>query len=153
MRDTGKKVAGDGIIPRHEPELVESTARKHYRGDDEKVATTTVDLLIVDGIRITSRYRKADELEVMLALPSALCRQIHSMYCDSKVSKCFLVVLRHWDKFSAYTIGHELEIAAFECLGGHNGIFVAEPDPESDYLGGERSVEIAAVWKGDMDDV
>jgi hypothetical protein len=44
------------LVPRHEPEVIEAMAAKHYRGDNEKVATTSIDHLIVRGVNITSRY-------------------------------------------------------------------------------------------------
>ncbi len=61
------------IIPQHEPEIIAAAARKHWCGDDEKVATTSIEVLIVHDVQITSRYQKAHELELMrdmiLAMP------------------------------------------------------------------------------------
>jgi hypothetical protein len=46
------------IIPRRDPEIVKAEAEQCYCGNDEKVATTTIDHLTVHGVDITSRYNK-----------------------------------------------------------------------------------------------
>jgi hypothetical protein len=82
------------IIPRFEPEVIEAGAQKHYFGDSEKVATTSIRTLVVFGVDIVSRYNKAEEYELMqamiCALRPAMREQIKSIFCDSK-SSCFSV--------------------------------------------------------------
>jgi hypothetical protein len=133
------------IIPRFEPEVIEAAAQKHYRGDDEKVATTSIRTLVVFGVDIVSRYNKADEYDLMqamiCALRPALREQIESIFCDSK-AYCFSVTLRNWRDDIAHAIGCELEATAIARCGGHNGIFVTSE-------GECNSVEIDADWRDD----
>jgi hypothetical protein len=121
-----------GKIPRHEPEVVEATARKLYRGDNEKVSTTSIRSLKVTGVSITSRYDKADELEEMramiLALPASLRKTVVSIFCDSKASCNYNVTVKNWDEDKARDIGRRIERVAFEYSKGHNGITVAADD-------------------------
>ena len=50
-------------IPLRDPEIVEAEARTYWRGNAEKVPTTSLTLLTVCGVELTSRYNKADEYE------------------------------------------------------------------------------------------
>jgi hypothetical protein len=134
------------IIPQHEPEIIAATARKRWRGDDEKVATTSIDLLIVHGVEITSRYKKAHEFELMRSMILALPLQqgaVQSIFCDSKAGRCFSVVLRrhHWNAGLARAIGDHLERAAMAYGGGHNGITVS-----ADIGDQHRSVDFCPNW-------
>ena len=123
------------VIPRHEPEIVAAGAARHY-GDDEKVPTTSLEILTVRGVKITSRYQKADELELMraaiLALPPPFHILVKSIWCDSKAGCCYSVVLREWSP-SRTGLPDEAEIIG-SCLErtlrsmrpfGHNGISIA----------------------------
>jgi hypothetical protein len=134
------------IIPQHEPEIVAAIAAKHYRGDDEKVATTSIKLLTVVGVKIESRYQKAREFELMrdmvLSLPLPLPQgAVQSIFCDSKAGSCFSVALRRdlWNTRLARTIGFHFEQAAFAYNGGHNGITVSADI-------GDRSIEFSPNW-------
>ena len=73
------------IIPRRDPEIVKAEAEQRYCGNDEKVATTTIDHLTVHGVDITSRYNKALEFEVMAklveVLPAFVRDRIASIWC------------------------------------------------------------------------
>jgi len=75
------------VVPRFEPEVVASAARKKWRGDDEKVATTSVSNLVVDGVVISSRYGKAHEFDCMAGMvrstDEALRSLVESLWCDS----------------------------------------------------------------------
>jgi hypothetical protein len=129
------------IIPQHEPEVIAAGARKYF-GDDEKVATTSMDLLIVRGVKITSRYKKAHEFELMRAMILALrleqCRAVQSIFCDSKAGSCFSVVLRPrpWNEGAARAIGRRLEEVAMTYGGGHNGITVSADDGDASNIFG-----------------
>src|SRR6185437_2692542 len=139
------------IIPQHEPEIVAAAARNHRHGDDEKVPTTSITVLIVDGVEITSRYRKAHELELMrdmiLALPLAQ-RAVQSIFCDSKAGSCFSVVLRrhHWNARLARAIGDHFEKAALAYNGGHNGITVSAYDGDSIFGSQRLRIEFNPNW-------
>jgi len=139
------------IIPQHEPEIIAAAARKHWRGDEEKVATTSIEVLIVHGVEITSRYQKAYEFELMrdmiLAMPRP-CGALKSIFCDSKASRCFSVVLRYWDADLARAIGAHLEKAATAYGGGHNGISVSADGGEKFGIFGDphRSVYLDPYW-------
>jgi hypothetical protein len=91
-------VSARDIIPRFEPEVVEAEARRRWHGDDEKVATTAVKVLVVRGVEITSRYQKADELELMGriidAMPPCVSARIESVWCDSKACHCYSITLK-----------------------------------------------------------
>src|SRR5690349_7789676 len=117
-------------IPVHAPEVIEAEARRRHDGD-EKVATTSIQLAVLDGVEITSRYQKAHELETMIRMLENVRpewrRQIASMWCDSKAGACHEVHLRRWDESLAQAIGRRLEQAS----GGHNGIYVRAPGPRS----------------------
>jgi hypothetical protein len=118
------------IIPRHAPEVIEALARKRYRGDDEKVPTTSIKELTVSGVQISSRYQKAHELELMremiLALPAGLAEVVQSIWCDSKANYCFSVALRYWDRSAAWAVGYYLETILRNARPfGHNGIDIS----------------------------
>ena len=140
------------IIPQHEPEIIAAAARKHWRGDDEKVATTSIEVLIVHGVEITSRYKKAYEFELMrsmiLALPVEQCRAVRSIFCDSKAGRCFSVVLRPdpWNEGLARAIGSLLQEVAVTYGGGHNGITVSAYDGDSLFGSQRLWVEFDPDW-------
>jgi hypothetical protein len=140
------------IIPRFEPEVIEATAKKHYRGDDEKVATTSIRTLVVFGVSIVSRYDKADEYDLMqamiCALRPALREQIKSIFCDSKAD-CFSVILRNWRVGIAHAIGYEIEATVIARCGGHNGIFVGADRGCTFFGDPDRQIEVGANWQDD----
>jgi hypothetical protein len=124
------------VIPRHEPEIIEALATRQHYGDDEKVATTSIDHLIVRGVNITSRYQKAAELDLMraliMALPPPFYILVKSIWCDSKAGCCYSVVLREWSPsraglpLDAEIIGSCLETTLRSRRPfGHNGISIA----------------------------
>jgi hypothetical protein len=119
------------IIPRHEPEVIKAGARRYF-GDDEKVATTLFKSLTVYGVKLNSRYEKANELELMRAfvldLPAPLRLSVALIFCDSKCTNNFSVVLRDWSVESAKLIGRTIEASALARNGGHNGISVRAQD-------------------------
>jgi hypothetical protein len=117
-----------------------------WRGDDEKVATTTTDLpqgVVIEKVSVVSRYGKADELELMLAmvlhLPAHLRSKVDRIFCDSEAGNVFTVMLHRlttgseitldkemaaWDKEAASEIGLRLEYTVLRCKGLHDGIVV-----------------------------
>jgi hypothetical protein len=138
------------VIPRHEPEIIEAVATRQHYGDDEKVATTSLDHLIVRGVNITSRYQKADELDLMralvLALPSPFCGMVESIWCDSKACCCYSVVLREWLSARAFSSAAEIIGSCLETTlrsmrpFGHNGIDI------SDAKQFDRSIYLNPNW-------
>jgi hypothetical protein len=118
-------------IPRHEPEVTRATAARHWRGDHEKVATTSMKSITVDGVHIKSRYQKAHEFELMrsliLDLPACFRNSVTSIFCDSKAECVFELVLRDWDPYCAEIIGNAVAAAAMDRNGGYNGIYVRGP--------------------------
>lgn len=118
------------IIPVREPEDIQAEIKKKrpWDVDGEKVATTSLKVLIVRGVEIRSRYCKAHEFEIMkkiiLALDPPVSGHIKSIWCDSKASCVYSVELRRWNEFAAIAIGDLLDEAALEISGGHNGIFI-----------------------------
>jgi hypothetical protein len=77
---------------------------------------------------VNSRYRKADELEVMrrmiFAPPPQFRAAVVEVFCDSKAAHSYL---RHWSLASA--IAKRLDAAATKVCGGHNGIDAREIVP------------------------
>ena len=73
------------------------------------------------GVMVSSRYRKADELEVMrrmiLALPPQLRAAVVEVFRDSDAAYSHL---RHWSLASA--IAKRLDAGATKVCGGPNGI-------------------------------
>lgn len=114
-------------IPRHEPEAVAAAARA-WRGDTEKVPTTSVKGVDIDGVALCSRYGKAHEYEAMVFMVEAVSKdlraKINSVFCDSKAECCYAVELRPCSRAEAEEIGHQLAHAANERHGGHNGIYL-----------------------------
>jgi hypothetical protein len=147
MTNDPKKI----IIPRREPELIEADARRHWHGDFEKVATAAIKSVTVCGVKITSRYNKAHELELManilLAMAASVSGKISSLSCDSK-NDTYTVVLRDWDADVANNVGAKLEIALLNTrdddfpFRGHNGIWVEAP-------GGDPHIILDPNWVGD----
>jgi hypothetical protein len=85
-------------IPRRSPEEIAADARSCH-GNDEKVATTPIKGLVVRGVRLQSRYGKAEEYEFMQDIILAmgpLAGLLKSFFCDSKSGYCYDGVLREW---------------------------------------------------------
>ena len=120
-------------VPCFEPEVIRSEANKHWRGDHEKVATTPLSEIIVDGVIVTSRYDKAHELETMAHMIEAVGRDwsrlIESIWCDSKCTNCYEVVMKApINDLGARVLGELLTQAS----GGHNGILIKHGDDSFD---------------------
>lgn len=142
----------DRIIPRHEPEVVRAEADRRWRGDDEKVATTSLSSMVVNGILLNSRYGKADEYEEMAAiadaLPAHMAGRVHSIFRDSQ-SGHTTVSMPAWDRDLALCIGHLMEEVCISLQEGHGGITLSEG---AELLAShpDNWVEIAAGWVGDF---
>jgi hypothetical protein len=118
------------VIPRREPELILREAHRLHGGSMARVPTTSLDRIFVRGVELTSRYQRADELEVMramvLALGPATSLAVDSIYCDSERIHGYTVLIRDW----AWTadvvdhIGKTLEAVVFCERDYHNGIIM-----------------------------
>jgi hypothetical protein len=130
-------------IPRHDPETIAAAARA-WRGDTEKVATTSVKGVQVDGVALSSRYDKAEEYEVMVAMVDGVAPELRSkiasVFCDSKAQACYSVELRPCSRRQAEAIAQHLGSAANRLQGGHNGIYLNGP------AGG--SIVVDPGWEG-----
>jgi hypothetical protein len=131
-------------VPQHSSELVAARAAKWF-GDDEKVATTSLKGLVVEGVSLISRYDKARELELMAimvtGLPFDLAKRIKSIFCDSKCGVCFTVTLKHWPAPSIlYAIGDRLDQLLCKHNDGHNGL---------DLRYGDKQHEVNPNWLED----
>ena len=75
-------------VPQFEPEVLAAATRR-AKGDAGRIATTAVDEVVVRGVRLTSRWRKAHELNAMArvvrALPEHWLAVVESMACDSRL--------------------------------------------------------------------
>lgn len=110
--------------PQFEPEVLAAAART-TRGGGERVATTAIGEIIVRGVRLTSTWRKAHELNAMArvveALPDHWLMLVRSMVCDSRLcayeintKPCRVQDMRCLaELFSDLLVAH---------AGGHNGV-------------------------------
>lgn len=130
-----------GTIPRFEREVIEADARRRG-GDMEKVATTSLTHHVVSGIRLTSRYQKASEMEMMARaitdLPGEWRTQIVSLDCDSKHQTYSMKVRDGCDAITAKTIGSALSRRIVNWAGCCAGIYITgrpglSVDIEGDY--------------------
>jgi hypothetical protein len=103
---------GDFRVPRHEPEVVAARAGRDHRGDEEKVPTTAIKSLIIHGVTISSRYGKADELEVMAAMVAGvvppLRSAIRSIWCDSSAN-VYAIMLDNCSNRTGEQIADQIE--------------------------------------------
>jgi hypothetical protein len=76
------------IVPVREPEAIQADANRNWFGSKDKVPTTTLDVMTINGIKIESRYSKADEMQLMVdaiyAMPKLHAYCIARVFCDSK---------------------------------------------------------------------
>ncbi|WP_454655118.1 hypothetical protein [Bosea beijingensis] len=128
------------VIPNHEPEVIAARARRAPGGNDEKVATTSLKNVTVDGVYLSSRYDKAHELRQMArmveAFPAQLRSSLADIWCDSKAQACYTVAFKDGtEEFIADLVLDALEAAS----SGHNGIWVqgTEANSRDPYWPGE----------------
>lgn len=134
-------------IPRFEPEVICAAARKNWHGDNEKVPTTSIRHLVVDGVELSSRYDKADEYELMremvLGVEAKARKYIDTIFCDSKAGSCFGVRLKPCSKKQAWEIASSIEQVCLAGNGGYNSIHVEGSSGGSFYF--------EPNWVGDPD--
>lgn len=110
--------------PQFEPEVLASAAFKADGGGD-RIATTAVCEIIVRGVRLTSAWRKAHELNAMAriveALPDHWLMLVRSMACDSRLSayEVNTAPCRVQDMRCLAELFSDLIVAN---AGGHNGV-------------------------------
>jgi hypothetical protein len=131
--------------------------------DDERARTTPFDSVTVCGVILTSRYDKADELDLMArtirGLPEDARRHVQSMWCDSKATYIYMVELRPGSKTEALAeyMGKALEQEFLRrAPGGLNGIFVddlaiIDPYWEENTMTERKSYDFANWQIGDND--
>jgi hypothetical protein len=126
------------VIPRFEPEVVDKVARKLWRGDHEKVPTTSLKSLTIRGVELTSRYGKAEEFETMAAvlslMPYYVVEGIKGVFCNSKMGSHYSIEPRYpLSHEAAQRLGEAFARACLATVGGYNFIFVSDIvqiDPE-----------------------
>jgi hypothetical protein len=132
-------------IPRHEREVVEATALRHYGGDTWKVSEVSFDFLIRGGIRIESRYGKVYEYETMAvmadALPWFVRPSVTSIFCDSKVGCNVFDIAARAGPRTAHAIGAATVDAALNFQRSADPYTYAAVYVRVDY-GGSSSIEI-----------
>jgi hypothetical protein len=116
------------IIPRFEPEQIAAEANARWRGDDEKVSTTSLKYVVFEGVVLSSRYDKAAEYETMLDMIEGvdpdLRGKVKSIFCDSKAGLCYAVELYPCTTGEAKIIGDHLDRESINNSGWHNGIYL-----------------------------
>lgn len=131
-------------VPTYEPEIIQAEADKLWRGDTEKVASTSIPFVEYKGVRLESRYQQADEFEIMSsgvdALPAAYLKRVVSVFCDSKATYCYTLETSFGDDWFLKQTGKFFETGLFtRAPNGHNGIYV-------DGVHDGQSVEICPSW-------
>jgi DNA-binding FadR family transcriptional regulator len=119
------------IIPTHEPEIVAAEAKRLWRGDSEKVPTTSLRTVAFRGVQIDSRYRKAHEFETMIAAASRFDAEeismIDAIWCDSKACAYYHIILKKGvPKEWANVICTSFAAYILQVDGGYNGIDVED---------------------------
>lgn len=114
------------VMPHFEPEVVIAATRKNPHGDDEKVPTTSLKGICINGVYLSSRYDKAHELEAMANLvegvsPKLRCF-IDDIWCDSQANAYYSVTLNPCTRAQAKKISQQIYEACITRNGGHNGI-------------------------------
>ena len=101
--------------------------------DPDKLRDCLYDAVIVDGIKVTSRYQKEAEFRLMASvlssLPRQLRRKIKSMDCNSQHTNDYDVSLRpgHTSE-DVRAINNALHQLFVQQAGGHNGLCVEGKD-------------------------
>ena len=128
-------------IPRFEPEVVQAEANRRFRGNTDKVATTSFSGLKHLGVQLSSRYSKARELELMAEvlgdLEPAQRACIARFYCDSKASAFFEVHFKPRWFGDAQAIGERICLSLLQRNDGYNGVHVQLPDGREIAFGGD----------------
>jgi hypothetical protein len=110
--------------PQFEPEVLAAAARGPT-GSGERFPTTAIGALVVRGVRLTSAWRKAHELNAMArvveALPDHWLMLVRTMACDSRlcVYEVNTAACRVQDMRCLAELFSELIVAH---AGGHNGV-------------------------------
>jgi hypothetical protein len=110
--------------PQFEPEVL-AAATRSAKGAGERIATTAIGEIIVRGVRLTSGWRKAHELNAMAkvveALPDHWLMLVRSMACDSRLAVFEINTkpCRVQDMRCLAELFSELIVAY---AGGHNGV-------------------------------
>ncbi|MDB5535043.1 MAG: hypothetical protein JWO28_3358 [Hyphomicrobiales bacterium] len=115
------------IVSRRLEADVENETREKWRGDSEKVATTTIQGLEWLGVELSSRYDKADEYETMLNMiedvSDNLVGRVETIFCDSKAN-VYSVKFRQCNLAQAKVLGEQLNNSFYTRNCWHNGLFV-----------------------------
>ena len=110
--------------PQFEPEVLASAARKAETGG-ERIATTAICEIIVRGVRLTSTWRKAHELNAMArvveALPDHWLMLVRSMACDSRLC-AYEVNTAHCREQDMRCLAELFSDLIVVHAGGHNGV-------------------------------
>jgi hypothetical protein len=114
-------------FPEFEPEVIAAAARR-LGGDLDRAPTTSLSEVVVRGVRLTSRYRKAHELSAMAsvieALPHGWAPFVRSVYCDSRLS-AYEVKLVPCRRADMRTLGDLMSDLIVLETGGHNGVHLS----------------------------
>lgn len=106
--------------------------RQDWPEGHEKAPTTPVAAVIIRGVKITSRYQKQHELELMArvvsALPTPQLTGLASLWCDSKATASYIAEMKPGFDREELTFPLVAELSRqFRRLdGGHNDINVGE---------------------------
>jgi hypothetical protein len=110
--------------------VLAARARRRVGLDPDKLPDSALRELVVDGVTIESRYRRADEFDQMQKmvsdLPPDVRGKIATVFCDSQFGDSYKVELRSTaTRADAVVIGEALDLALVTGESrGHNGINV-----------------------------
>jgi hypothetical protein len=126
-------------VPEFEPEVVMATADRLWKGDPEKVATTSVTGMVHRGVALNSRYGKAHEYRAMMRILDALTeedvRAIASVFCDSKAEACYVLRADVADA-RLQPLAEAFSNAGLSIGLGNNGITVFGRQPDGSFREG-----------------
>jgi hypothetical protein len=116
-------------IPLRPPEDIEEEARQYWRGDPEKVPTTPIELVRIDGVEIKSRYRQRLEFLVLAAavgsMPDEMRDLVSEVFCDSKAHVINAEIVGDAPVRAARDVANHLDLALVN-EGGHSGVTVGD---------------------------
>ncbi|HMW41779.1 MAG TPA: hypothetical protein PKC88_05355 [Plasticicumulans sp.] len=121
-------------------------------GANEKIPDSMVRAIFFEGIEITSRYNKLQELRLMskaiYMLPRYITGMTKSFWCDSKCGSCYVVEFSKRGLLSDGIFFHRVgycinafHYAICKTAGGHNGIHAKH--------GNEFICDIEPWWNDD----
>ena len=118
-------------IPKFEPEVVQAGVKK-LAGRVERVPTTAIRKLFIDGIEVRSPYGNAAAMELICSMVERIDQQLQdtiaAISCVGRNHDMFVVNVMHCSINAMYEIADIFETICIERNGRHGGIVFFWPD-------------------------